>query len=102
MTTPSSPPLTRTPPPPLTRTSPPLTVTVIIPAHNEEAGLPATLRSVKSQSVPPDKIIVVDDGSTDHTGDVAASYGVTVLRRPATWAARPRPRTTRSPTATRT
>ncbi|MFB4265599.1 glycosyltransferase [Nonomuraea sp. GTA35] len=80
MTTPSSP--TLTPTSTQARTSPPLTVTVIIPAHNEEAGLPATLRSVKSQSVPPEKIIVVDDGSTDHTGDVAASYGVTVLRPP--------------------
>ncbi|MCF6476863.1 glycosyltransferase family 2 protein [Nonomuraea sp. MG754425] len=58
------------------------TVTVIIPAHNEELGLPATLRSITSQSVPPDKIIVIDDGSTDRTGEIAASHGVTVLRPP--------------------
>ncbi|MEV5894197.1 glycosyltransferase family 2 protein [Nonomuraea fuscirosea] len=59
-----------------------LTVTVIVPAHNEEQGLPATLRSIQAQSTPPEKIIVVDDGSTDRTGEIAASYGVTVLRPP--------------------
>ncbi|UBU19055.1 glycosyltransferase family 2 protein [Nonomuraea gerenzanensis] len=64
------------------RSPSPLTVTVIIPAHNEELGLPATLRSIKSQTIPPDKIIVIDDASTDHTGAIAASYGVTVLRPP--------------------
>ncbi|GAA2841534.1 hypothetical protein GCM10020220_033110 [Nonomuraea rubra] len=94
MTTPSS--------PALPRTSPPLTVTVIIPAHNEEAGLPATLRSIKSQSVPPDKIIVVDDGSTDHTGAVAASYGVTVLRPPGNLGSKAKAQNHALPTATRT
>ncbi|MEV0400122.1 glycosyltransferase [Actinoallomurus sp. NPDC050550] len=54
-------------------------LTVIVPAHNEEEGLPATLESLLSQTVPPDEIIVVDDGSTDRTGAVARSYGVTVL-----------------------
>jgi cellulose synthase/poly-beta-1,6-N-acetylglucosamine synthase-like glycosyltransferase len=59
------------------------TVTVIVPAHNEEEGLPATLRSLAAQTVPPDRILVVDDASTDRTGEVAASHGVTVLRPPA-------------------
>ncbi|MFI7699299.1 glycosyltransferase family 2 protein [Nonomuraea sp. NPDC049480] len=58
------------------------TLTVIVPAHNEEHGLPATLRSIAAQSVPPEEVIVVDDGSTDRTGEVAAAYGVTVLRPP--------------------
>jgi cellulose synthase/poly-beta-1,6-N-acetylglucosamine synthase-like glycosyltransferase len=58
------------------------TLTVIIPAHNEEQGLPATLRSIAAQSTPPEKIIVVDDASTDRTGEVAAAFGVTVLRPP--------------------
>ncbi|MBO8196320.1 glycosyltransferase family 2 protein [Streptomyces oryzae] len=55
-------------------------VTVIVPAHNEEAGLPATLESVLAQTTPPEQVIVVDDASTDRTGDVARSYGVEVLR----------------------
>ncbi|MFH8568157.1 glycosyltransferase family 2 protein [Streptomyces sp. NPDC017993] len=58
------------------------TVTVIVPAHNEEEGLPATLRSLAAQTLPPDRILVVDDASTDRTGEVAASHGVTVLRPP--------------------
>ncbi|WP_327352544.1 glycosyltransferase family 2 protein [Streptomyces sp. NBC_01304] len=57
-------------------------ITVIVPAHNEEAGLPATLDSLVRQTHPPDRVIVVDDGSADRTGEVAASYGVTVLRPP--------------------
>lgn len=59
-----------------------VTLTVIVPAHNEEAGLPATLEAIRRQTVPPEKVVVVDDGSTDRTGEVAASYGATVLRPP--------------------
>jgi N-acetylglucosaminyltransferase len=58
------------------------TLTVIVPAHNEEQGLPATLDALHRQTVPPEEIIVVDDGSTDRTGQLAASYGATVLRPP--------------------
>ncbi|NLU68707.1 glycosyltransferase family 2 protein [Streptomyces sp. HNM0574] len=58
-------------------------VTVIIPAHDEEKGLPATLDSVLGQTVPPDRVIVVDDASRDRTGDVARQYGVDVARPPA-------------------
>ncbi|WP_431999828.1 glycosyltransferase family 2 protein [Streptomyces sioyaensis] len=58
------------------------TITVIVPAHNEEEGLPATLESLARQTVRPDRILVVDDASTDRTGEVAAAHGVTVLRPP--------------------
>jgi cellulose synthase/poly-beta-1,6-N-acetylglucosamine synthase-like glycosyltransferase len=54
-------------------------LTVIVPAHNEEEGLPATLESLLRQTVPPEEIVVVDDGSADRTGAVARAYGVTVL-----------------------
>jgi N-acetylglucosaminyltransferase len=57
-------------------------VTVIVPAHDEEEGLPATLESVLGQTVPPEQVIVVDDASSDGTGDVARSYCVQVLRPP--------------------
>ena len=57
-------------------------VSAIVPARNEERGLPATLESLLAQTRPPDQIIVVDDGSTDRTGEVARSYGATVLRPP--------------------
>ncbi|MFI5662483.1 glycosyltransferase [Streptomyces sp. NPDC051684] len=55
-------------------------VTVIVPAHNEEAGLPATLESIAAQTVPPARVIVVDDASTDATGRIARRYGAEVLR----------------------
>jgi cellulose synthase/poly-beta-1,6-N-acetylglucosamine synthase-like glycosyltransferase len=57
-------------------------ITVIVPAYNEERGLPATLDSLLRQTEPADEIIVVDDGSADRTGEVARAYGVTVLRPP--------------------
>lgn len=48
---------------------------VIIPAHNSEATLARAIDSVLSQSYPAQEIIVVDDGSTDGTSEVAARYG---------------------------
>lgn len=57
-----------------------LTLTVVIPAHNEERDLGNTLASLLRQTVAPDRIIVVDDGSTDGTSAVAARYPVEVVR----------------------
>ncbi|UQA92500.1 glycosyltransferase [Streptomyces halobius] len=34
------------------------------------------------QTVPADRVLVVDDTSSDRTGEVAASHGVTVIRPP--------------------
>jgi poly-beta-1,6-N-acetyl-D-glucosamine synthase len=57
----------------------PVTVTVLIPAHNEEASLPATLASLLSQSRPPERVVVVADNCTDGTVGLARSAGVEVL-----------------------
>jgi 4,4'-diaponeurosporenoate glycosyltransferase len=54
-------------------------VSVIIPARNEEHNLPALLRSLARQSVTPHEIVVVDDGSTDGTAEVARQLGATVI-----------------------
>jgi cellulose synthase/poly-beta-1,6-N-acetylglucosamine synthase-like glycosyltransferase len=56
----------------------PITVTVLIPAHNEEARLPNTLASLFSQSVPPDRVIVVADNCTDSTAALARAAAVEV------------------------
>jgi glycosyltransferase involved in cell wall biosynthesis len=52
-----------------------MTVSVIIPAYNRATLLPRTLDAVLAQTAPPDEIIVVDDGSTDGTPEVARRYG---------------------------
>ena len=58
-------------------------LTVIVPAYNEAASIADTVNSLRAQSQPPTRIVVVDDCSTDDTGQVAASLGVEVLRPPA-------------------
>jgi glycosyltransferase involved in cell wall biosynthesis len=49
------------------------TVSVIVPARNEEAGLGACLRSLLTQNAVDLEVIVVDDHSTDHTREIASS-----------------------------
>ncbi|GAA2603071.1 glycosyltransferase [Actinomadura fulvescens] len=49
-------------------------VSVIVPAYNEEAGIEATVRSLLDSDYPaPIEVIVVDDGSTDRTAEIADS-----------------------------
>ena len=42
-------------------------VTVLVPAYNEEVGITATLRSLREQAYDAFELIVIDDGSTDGT-----------------------------------
>ena len=51
---------------------------VFIPAWNEEQNLPAVLDSLRDE-LPEADVLVVDDGSTDRTADVAREHGATVL-----------------------
>src|ERR1700756_5110907 len=65
---------------PVTETSGKPEVSVIIPARNEEASLGACLESLVSQAGVEFEIIVVNDHSTDRTGEIAASFpGVRVI-----------------------
>ena len=50
-------------------------ITVIIGAYNAERYLAEAIDSVLAQTHPRLELIVVDDGSTDGTGDVAEAYG---------------------------
>lgn len=56
-----------------------VTVTVLIPAHNEEASLPATLMSLRKQSVQPHRVLVVADNCTDRTVEAARLHGADVF-----------------------
>lgn len=57
----------------------PVTVTVLIPAHNEEASLALTIASLLAQSHRPERVIVVADNCTDSTVAVARHAGVEVV-----------------------
>lgn len=49
-------------------------VSVVVPAHNAERYLGEALSSIFAQAVRPLEVIVVDDGSTDGTAEIAAAY----------------------------
>ncbi len=42
-------------------------ISIIIPAYNVENYIEDCLNSIKNQTIPPDEVIVIDDGSTDST-----------------------------------
>lgn len=49
-------------------------LTTVIPVFNGEKFLPATLESVAAQTRRPDRVIVLDDGSTDGTARIAREF----------------------------
>src|SRR4051812_10516717 len=51
---------------------------VFIPAWNEEASLPAVLGELAA-TLPDADVLVIDDGSTDRTADVARDLGAAVV-----------------------
>jgi glycosyltransferase involved in cell wall biosynthesis len=53
-----------------------MSVSVIVAAHNEAAGLPGTIAALLRQTDPPDEILLADDGSTDETASALAPYGL--------------------------
>lgn len=55
------------------------TLSLVIPAHNEEEGLPCVLRAVPDCV---DEVVVVDNCSTDNTAEVARGFGCTVVYQP--------------------
>jgi glycosyltransferase involved in cell wall biosynthesis len=65
--------------------SPPFKVSVIIPAFNEARSIAQVVADIAKvlDAEPLDyEVLVVDDGSTDGTADLAEVAGATVLRRP--------------------
>jgi GT2 family glycosyltransferase len=56
-------------------------ISVVITAYNSECFVADAIRTVRAQSVRPHEIIVVDDGSSDRTAQIATALGVRVLRQ---------------------
>jgi glycosyltransferase involved in cell wall biosynthesis len=68
-------------------TSTPRGVSVVIPAFNECGAIEATIAEVRealaeAEDYPDSEIIVVDDGSSDGTADLAEAAGARVIRQP--------------------
>jgi glycosyltransferase involved in cell wall biosynthesis len=63
-------------------TNPGPAISVVIPAYNAAHFLPRSLGSVFAQTLQPLEVIVVDDGSTDSTAQVAEQLGAKVIRQP--------------------
>lgn len=56
-------------------------ISIIIPCFNQSHFLRAAIESVVAQTYEPKEVIVIDDGSTDGTADVAACYSVKCIRQ---------------------
>lgn len=56
-------------------------VSVVIPAYNAAVFLPRCLKSVFAQTMKPEELIVVDDGSTDNSAHIAMDSGARVVSR---------------------
>lgn len=54
-------------------------IIVVIPAHNEVPMVGSVVESLRRTGV---RVVVVDDGSTDGTGEAALGAGATLLRHP--------------------
>ncbi|MCX6260788.1 MAG: polysaccharide deacetylase family protein [Bacteroidia bacterium] len=57
-------------------------ISVIIPARNEEKYIESVIKSVKAQDFNEYEIIVVDNGSTDKTAEIAKNLGARVVFEP--------------------
>jgi glycosyltransferase involved in cell wall biosynthesis len=51
-----------------------MSVAVVIPAYNSAGFITETLDTVFCQTLKPDEVLVIDDGSTDGTGEIAKAF----------------------------
>ena len=56
-----------------------ISLSIVIPARNEQDSLPRLLQSMTLSAVQPAEVLVVDDSSIDNTAPIAQSLGATVI-----------------------
>ncbi|WP_366914235.1 glycosyltransferase [Mastigocoleus sp. MO_188.B34] len=56
-------------------------VTILIPAHDEESVICATLKQLSLARKPEDKVVVIADNCQDRTAEIARAAGATVIER---------------------
>ena len=54
----------------------------MLPAKDEAVGIGKTVKSILRAGVLPSDVYVIDDGSSDGTGEIAKAFGVNVARNP--------------------
>lgn len=54
-------------------------VSVVIAAYNAETYIAEAIESVLGQTIPPDEVIVIDDGSTDGTRNILGQFGDRII-----------------------
>lgn len=57
-------------------------VTFYVPAYNAGRYLPEVIPGILAQTVQPQRILIIDDGSTDDTAEIASRYPVELVRQP--------------------
>ena len=55
---------------------------ILIPARDESDALPTVLESLVEVGIGTDAVVVVDNGSSDGTGEIARTLGVNVVEEP--------------------
>ena len=66
---------------PAVPTGPPAQLAVLVPAHDEAAGIATTLGAIRAQLASHDRLLVVADNCSDDTARVAAAAGAEVIER---------------------
>lgn len=55
-------------------------ISVVVPAYNEEENIGHCIEGLLNQTVPPNKIIIVDNNSKDSTAKIVSNYPVKLIR----------------------
>lgn len=58
-------------------------LSVVVPVKDDATALAACLRTIEAQRRPPDEVLVVDNGSSDGSAELAGRWGARVVHEPA-------------------